>query len=118
RGGGSKAQCLAQLAPWSIQRLSVSTCCAVSFLLTLGGGMTSVSSWLLTRRYSSLSALLPGTMTVTPSLPRKAPSLVSRRSLALRAAASGPWHWKQWLDRIGSTSRLKSTVGPPDCWVR
>src|SRR2546423_1706667 len=29
----------------------------------------------------------------------------------------GRWHWKQWLDRIGSTSRLKSTVGPPGCSV-
>src|SRR5262245_56838647 len=37
-----------------------------------------------------------------------APSFVSRRSLPLRTLSSGPWHWKQLLERIGRTSRLKS----------
>ena len=37
------------------------------------------------------------------------PSLVSSRSFALRAFSSGPWQAKQWSDRIGITSRLKST---------
>ena len=29
--------------------------------------------------------------------------------LALRLLASAPWHWKQFSERIGRTSRLKST---------
>src|SRR5262245_35143424 len=58
---------------------------------------------------SSLSSGLPGTMARPPlrNSP-KAPARVSRRSLALRCASSGPWQLKQVSDRIGRTSRVKS----------
>src|SRR5262245_370154 len=58
---------------------------------------------------TSLSSLLPGTRSARALLLRDAPSIVSRRRPALRASASGPWHLKQLSERIGNTSREKST---------
>ena len=56
---------------------------------------------------SSLSPLLPGT--ITASVFRSAVSLRSSRRSALRALASGPWQVKQFSERIGRMSRLKWT---------
>src|SRR6266487_1006825 len=85
-------------------------CLGVSLWFDSGGGIKSSGSLVVNRRNNSLSALLPGTITVLPSLTRNAPSLVSSRSFPLRAFSSGPWHWKQLSDRIGRISRLKSTL--------
>src|SRR5438552_4879163 len=85
-------------------------CLAVSLWFDSGGGIKSSESWVVILRNNSLVALLPGTITVLPSLTRNAPSLVSSRSFPLRAFSSGPWHWKQLSDRIGRISRLKSTL--------
>src|SRR6266487_4501395 len=85
-------------------------CLVVSLWIDSGGGIKSSGSWVVIRRNNSLSALLPGTITVLPSLTRNAPSLVSSRSFPLRAFSSGPWHWKQLSDKIGRISRLKSTL--------
>src|SRR6266567_4584734 len=93
RAGGRKAQCTPHFAPSSTQRRSRPILVAVSLRFDLGGGITSSGSLLVTRLTSSLSALLPWTITVLPSFTRKAPSLVSKRSFALRAFSSGPWHW-------------------------
>ena len=61
-------------------------------------------------RINSLSSGLPGTTEGSPDLPPfSAPSLVSSRSLALRAPSSGPWQEKQFSERIGRIWRLKST---------
>src|SRR5512147_3135538 len=70
------------------------------------------------RWISSLSFDLPGTMIDLA----KAPSLVSRRSRALRAFSSGPWQAKQFSDRMGRICRLKSTLGlastlGPSAWL-
>ena len=101
--GVSYAQCLPHLAPASIHSLSVAFCAAVSFRFDSGGGMSSSASFEKMRAMISLSALLPGTMTS-----RLASASTSKRSLALRALASGPWQVKQVSERIGKTSRLKS----------
>ena len=69
--------------------------------------MTSSPSVLETRSKSSLSLLLPGTM--TGSFVLRALSLTSSRKSAFRVFASGPWHVKQFSERIGKTSRRKST---------
>ncbi len=69
---------------------------------------------LATRRMSSLSPLLPGT--ITASVSRSADSLRSNRRSALRAFASGPWQGKQFSEKIGKMSRPKWTgSGSPAC---
>ena len=113
RGGaggviGLKAQCRPHFAPPSIHRLTSSICFTVSLWFDSGGGIRSSGSLVMIRLNNSLSALLPGTITVFPSLTRNAPSLVSSRNFALRAFSSGPWHLKQLSEKIGRTSRLKS----------
>ena len=67
--------------------------------------MCSSGSSLVIRWISRLLAVLPGTMTLARE---KAPSRVSKCSLALRCFSSGPWHAKQFSARIGrmSTSKL------------
>jgi hypothetical protein len=88
---GSNAQCVDHFAPCSTQRVRVAICWGVSFRFRLGGGITVSGSALVTRSMSALSFGLPGTIT-----PRsKGTFLSSNRSFALRAFASGPWHWKQ-----------------------
>src|SRR5262249_46963606 len=57
------------------------------------------------------SSGLPGAIRAGSALPGR-----SRRKSFLRAFGSGPWHWKQLFDRIGRTSRLKSTGFA--CWER
>ena len=51
-------------------------------------------------------------MTGPPNSPRsaKGPSCTSSRRPRWRACSSGPWHVKQFSDRIGRTSRAKSTT--------
>src|SRR2546425_11170953 len=88
-------------------------CLVVSLWIDSGGGIKSSGSLVVIRRNISLSALLPGMITVLPSLTRNAPSLVSSRSFPLRAFSSGPWHWKQLSDKIGRISQLKSTLPLP-----
>ena len=68
-----------------------------------GGGITSPGSVLRTRTINSLLSGWPGTSVVA------APSRVSRRRSAFRSFSSGAWHVKQLFDRMGRTSRLKST---------
>ncbi len=70
--------------------------------------MTSSAYVLMTRRNSSLSALLPGTTGVRSCRVRVAPSRVSRRNRPSRASSSGPWQWKHLSERMGLTCRLKS----------
>jgi len=54
---------------------------------------------------------LPATMAGPPNGPRsaKAPSRISSRSPRWRDCSSGPWQEKQFSERIGRTSRAKST---------
>jgi hypothetical protein len=73
----------------------------------LAGGIRSSTSLLATRSMSSLSPLLPGT--ITASFRRSAVSFKSSRRSALRALASGPWQVKQFSESIGKMSRLKWT---------
>src|SRR4051794_22354743 len=86
------------------------TWAADSFFFVDGGGMTSLSSSLVTRLMSSLASGLPATNAGPLRPPLSASSRRSRRSLPLRAPSSGPWHLKQKSDRIGRTSRWKSTA--------
>src|SRR5205085_4433102 len=88
---------------------SESICWRVSFLPVLGGGMTSSGSLLVMRSISLLFEGFPGTMARSPDLAGlKASSFRSKRSLALRSWPSGPWHLKQFSEKIGRISRLKS----------
>ncbi len=107
RTGSSKAQCLPQPAPWSIHRLIVSFCEPVSLRPDFGGGISSSASSVSSRRISSLSPLLPGTM--IGSFDRSVLSLRSSLRSALRVLTSGPWQSRQFSDRIGRTSRLNLT---------
>src|SRR5438132_595608 len=59
--------------------------------------------------YSRLAALLPGTMIRYPSRSPNTLSVVSSRKLPWRLPSSGPWQAKQASERMGRTSRLKST---------
>src|ERR1051326_8904609 len=89
---GLKAQWPDHFAPESIHCLMSSICLAVSLWWDRGGGIRSSVSLVVMRRYISLSAVLPGLMTATPSSTRNALSFWSRLSLALLAFSSGPWH--------------------------
>ena len=109
--GGMNDQCLAYAAPCSIQRLSVSFCSAVSTRCESGGGIISASSSLVMRRQSFALFGIAGTIAGTPSRSAKADSATSSRRSACRAFSSKPWHWKQFSERIGRTSRLKSSFG-------
>src|SRR4051812_48473069 len=74
--------------------------------------MRSPSSSDVTRAIRALAAGLPGTTAAAPFFRvRTALSRWSRRSPALRWPSSGPWQAKQFFERIGLTSRLKSTGG-------
>ena len=67
-----------------------------------GGIRSSGSAWVM-RLNNSLPLGLPAVMIAWPGAP------VSSRRSALRLAASGPWHSKQFSERIGRTSRLNGT---------
>src|SRR5215471_12209720 len=73
--------------------------------------MTYLSLGERIRRTRLLAPSLPGTMAGRPDSARlRASSRLSRRKPAWRCLASGPWHLKQLLDRMGRMSRLYSTV--------
>src|SRR5437879_9791544 len=59
--------------------------------------------------YSRLAALLAGTMIRYPARAPNTLSVVSSRKLPWRLPSSGPWQAKQASERMGRTSRLKST---------
>ena len=103
RVGAMNAQCGSYSAPSDTQRFRVAFCSAVSFLCDDGGGMRCSSSSARSRRLTnSDSSSLPGAMA-----PRSiAAARSSKRSLALRAAESGPWQEKHVSARIGRMSRL------------
>ena len=86
-------QCVPHFAPSSTHCFNSEICFGVSLRFESGGGIISSASLLDTRTITSLSALLPGTIIVRSFFFRNAPSLVSRRKPALRAASSGPWQW-------------------------
>ena len=107
---GSNAQCPVHVAPSFTQRLSSSTCAGWSGLWSFGGGITSSLSFVVMRRISSLFSSDPGTTATSPDSPLpNAASFTSSRSSALRLFASGPWQVKQFSERIGRMSRLKSS---------
>ena len=104
-GRGSKAQCLPHVAALVDPALAASrSAAAPSLRFDFGGGITLVRPSALMRRISSLSALFRGSTT-------RRILLGVEPQLRLAAFSSGPWHWKQLSARIGSTSRLKRTVG-------
>ena len=109
--GLTNAQCGSYLAPCAIQRVRMSFSAAESGRCSSGGGMTSSGSVALRRAMTALRLRSPGTMAVSPLFSRLvAPANSSRRKPALRPLlASGPWQPKQRSERIGRTSRLKST---------
>ena len=103
--GGTNDQCFPHSTPSRIHCSRTAIASGLSgFLWESSGGMNSSGSSDFTRLISSLSSGLPGTITLA-----MAPSRVSRRNFALRAAASNPWQAKQLSERMGRTSRLKST---------
>ena len=108
---GWKAQCPSQATPSSIQRRSSSRSAAVGAFPVEGGGITRSGSSCTSLASSSLSSGAPGSATKSTS------SCTSRRRSPLRAAASGPWQSKQYSERIGSTSRPKSTGPSPTTWT-
>src|SRR4051794_12250108 len=107
--GRTNAQWGLYSAPAAIQAFSVSFSLADNCFFVLGGGISSSSSVEKTRFTNALSPGLPGTIAVAPDLAGAiATSRTSRRNLDLRAASSGPWHLKQFRERIGLTSSVKS----------
>src|SRR5437868_13067825 len=75
--------------------------------------MISSGSLLVICSMSLLLAGSPGTMANSPDLAGlRASSLRSNRRRALRSFSSGPWHLKQFSEKIGRMSRLKSITGP------
>ena len=73
------------------------------------GGMRRLSAWFDALNSWLLSAS-PGTRS-RRALSSRTPLLGVQAADCLAMLLSGPWHWKQLSDRIGRTSRLKSTVG-------
>lgn len=75
--------------------------------------MTSSGSVLAIRAMSEDSEGRSGTIARASDLAGfMASSRRSRRNPPLRVLASGPWHLKQCVDRMGRTSRRKSTGSP------
>lgn len=74
--------------------------------------MTSSGSSEKLRVMASLASGLEGTMARAPLFAgARAAVRTSSRSLPLRPSSSGPWHLKQWLERMGRTSLAKSGAG-------
>src|SRR5208337_605047 len=108
--GGMSAQCSAYFAPCRTQRVRTSTLAGLRRFPAFLGGMRSVSSSSLIRATRLLESGSPGTMAASPLLSGlTAASRWSSRSPLARFASSEPWQAKQFFDRIGRTSRLKST---------
>ena len=84
--------------------------CMANEMLDFGGGIISLRSVAVMRAISSLAFRSPGTIAASPDAAgRNASSRTSSRKSAFRAFASGPWHAKQFSDRMGRISRLKLT---------
>jgi hypothetical protein len=73
--------------------------------------MTIDGSVAVMRAITALRAGSPGVMARYPPRSAVAASRVSRRSPALRVALSGPWQEKQFAERMGRISCVKSTGG-------
>ena len=73
------------------------------------GGMTRSGSLDVILAINSLLPGFPATMIGVSPLPLM-PSAKSSLRSACRAFASGPWHWKQFSERIGRICRLKSIL--------
>src|SRR5580700_12303129 len=58
--------------------------------------------------YKRLAAASPGTIAGPCCPPLSAASRLRRSRFAM--AGAGPWHWAQFLARIGATSVLKETL--------
>ncbi len=108
RTGFLNAQCRSYSPPALTHSLNSVTCSGARRLFDSGGGIRVSGSVAVMRANSSLLAKSPGSIARTPSRASVAPSRVSRRIPALRLAASGPWHWKQFSESTGRMSRLKS----------
>ena len=106
---GRKDQCSSYSAPCFIQSSRIFFCFADSRLPVSGGGMSSSLSSLCRRNTNSLSSGFPGTTAVYPPRSLSAPSDKSSRRFASRVLLSGPWQWKQYSERMGRTSLVKST---------
>ena len=79
-------------------------------MCALGGGITSSGSAAWMRTNSSLVSGFPGAMATFPDFAgRRASSRTSRRRLALRCWASGPWQAKQCSERMGRMSWLNDS---------
>ena len=110
RFGRTYAQCGSYSAPSATHCFNVAFCAADSFSFDSGGGIRSSASSVKIRYTNSLSTTSPGTIANAPPLRSfTASARTSSRSFALRAAASGPWHCKQFSERIARTSRLNPT---------
>ena len=98
------------LAPCWTHRVRTSTSAGLRRLPAFLGGIRSVSSSSAIRAIRALESGSPGTIAVSPLFSGliAVARWSSRRPLA-RLASSEPWQAKQFLDRIGRTSRLKST---------
>src|SRR5688572_9629626 len=111
--GGSNAQWLLNAPPCLIHFLRIETSVAVSAAMPEDVGGRRIASSAVTREMIKDFSGLPGTRACRPG-PRSsvAPSNVVKRMLPVvfRISASIPWHGQQDLDRIGRTSRLKSTL--------
>ena len=108
--GGMNDQCLAYGAPCSIQRLSNSFCSGLSARCESGGGIISDSScWRCGARVRS--ARDGRGRSARAVAVGEAESATSSRRSACRLFSSKPWHWKQFSERIGRMSRLKSSFG-------
>ena len=110
--GGINAQCFLYSAPWAIQRSNVCFSFADRVLWDRTGGIRiSSSSANRIRRINSLDSGWPGTMARSPlSSAAMAVSNWSRRKPPSTCLASGPWQARHLSDKIGRTSRLKSTL--------
>ena len=68
------------------------------------------------RAMSSLASGLPGAMAAAPARTASAVAQV-QPELRLAGAGSRPWQTKQLAERIGRTSRLKSTFSGSAAWA-
>ena len=109
RSGVMNAQCGRYSAPFSIHCSRIAICCADKVLCVDSGGMRSSTSVERMRRTSSLRAASPGTIACLPGVSGSSAVASSRRSSrrsASRDEGSGPWHLKQFSERIGRTCQL------------
>ncbi len=107
---GRNAQCADQVAPWVIHCLRSSISCCFSLRLVVGGGMILLSSLDVMTCIIALFSVDPGVTGFIPLCSANRPSRVSSLMLASLVLASGPWHAKQYSDRMGLIWRSKSII--------